>query len=56
MGISRFTMGSMTVLPTSLDFSGSSGETATPVSPSMVSGLVVATTMYSTPSTGSVSG
>ena len=56
MGISRFTMGSMTLAPTSLAFSGSLGETATPVSPSMVSGRVVATVTYSTPSTGSTSG
>ena len=51
-------MGSTTVAPAwaSAAFSGSSGETATPVSPSMVSGLVVATTMYSTPLTGSFRG
>ena len=45
MGISRFTMGSMTVLPTKAALEGSFGETATPVSPSIVSGRVVATTM-----------
>ena len=46
----------MTVLPTSFCFSGSCGLTAMPVSPSMVSGRVVATVTYSMPSTGSVRG
>ena len=56
MGISRSTSGSFTVLPTRCPKRSSLGFTATPVSPSMVSGRVVATTRYSSPSTGSVSG
>ena len=46
----------MTLAPTSLAFSGSDGLTAMPVSPSMVSGRVVATVTYSMLSTGSTSG
>ena len=56
MGISRSTSGSFTVLPTRCLKRSSFGFTATPVSPSIVSGRVVATTRYSRPSSGSVSG
>ena len=44
MGISRFMMGRMQVLPTKSLYRSSLGLTATPVSPIMVSGRVVATT------------
>ena len=50
MGISRFMMGRMHVLPTRCLNRSSSGFTATPVSPIMVSGRVVATTRSPLPS------
>lgn len=50
MGISRWVMGNRTVFPTSGRYLSSSGCTATAVSPSMVSGRVVATTRYPEPS------
>jgi hypothetical protein len=46
----------MTVAPTIAEYRSSSGCTATHVSPSMVSGRVVATTTLSMPPTDSASG
>ena len=47
IGISLFTIGNITVFPIKCLYLLSLGFTAIPVSPSMVSGLVVATTIHS---------